>query len=127
MTSDTVLSHYDPTKKLDLAVDGSQYGLGTVIMHSCPNRKCQPIVYASQSLNKHEKGYSQIDKEALAIMFGLKRFRSYLYGLHFTIWTDHKPLQRIFGPKHAIPILAAHCLQRCALILAVFDYEIYNL
>ena len=39
-------------------------------------------------------------------MFGLKRFRIYLYGRHFTIWTDHKPLQRIFGQKIAIPALA---------------------
>ena len=124
VTSDTVLIHYDPAKKLDLAVDASQYGLGAVIMHTCPDGKRRPIAYASRSLNKHEKGYSQIDKEALAIMFGLKRFRSYLYGRHFTIWTDHKPLQRIFGPKHAIPVLAAHRLQRWALILAAFDYDI---
>ena len=48
----------------------------------------------------------------------------YLYGRHFTIWTDHKPLQRIFGPRHAIPVLATHRLQRWALILAVFDYDI---
>ena len=71
-----------------------------VIMHSCPNGKCRPIPYASRSLNKHEKGYSQIDKEAIAIMFGLKCFQSYLYGQHFTIWTDHNLLQQIFGPKH---------------------------
>jgi len=94
VTSDTVLIHYDPAKKLDLAVDASQYGLGAVIMHICPDGKCQHIAYSSRSLNKHEKGYSQIDKEALAIMFGLRHFRSYLYGRHFTIWTDHKPLQR---------------------------------
>ena len=85
------------------------------------------IAFASRSLNKHEKGYSQIDKEALMIMFGLKCFRSYLYACHFTTWTNHKPLQRIFGPKHAILyilVIAAHRLQRWALILAAFDYDI---
>jgi len=102
LTSDKVLIHHDPVKKLDLAVDASQYELGAVIMHTSPDGKRWPIAYASQSLNKHEKDYSQIDKEALAIMVGLKHFCSYLCGHHFTIWTDHKPLQRIFGPKHAI-------------------------
>ena len=74
VTSETVLIHYYPAKKLDLAVDASQYGLGAVIMHTCPDGKRRPIAFASRSLNKHEKGYSQIDKEALAIMFGLKHF-----------------------------------------------------
>ena len=67
-------------------------------MHVTSEGKHRLIAFTSTSLNKHKKGYSQIDKEALAIMFGLKRFCMYLYGQHFTIWTDHKPLQRIFGP-----------------------------
>ena len=117
VTTETVLAHYDPQQKLELAVDASPYGLGAVIMHTTPEGKHRPIAFASRSLNKHEK-------EALAIMFGLKRFRMYLYGQHFTIWTDHKPLQRIFGRQTAIPALAAQRLQRWALILAAFDYDI---
>ena len=81
-------------------------------------------MFASRSLNKHEKGYSQIDKEALAIMFGLKCFHMYLYGWHFTVWTNYKPLQRIFGSQMANLALAAQQLQRWALILAAFDYDI---
>lgn len=57
-------------------------------------------------------------------MFGLKRFRLYLYGRHFTILTDHKPLERILGPKPAIPSLAAMCLQRLVITLAAFNYSI---
>ena len=64
-----------------------------------PNGTRRPIAYASRTLNEHEKRYGQIDKEALAVMFGLKRFHLYLYGRHFTILTDHKPLKRIFGPR----------------------------
>ena len=110
VTTDTVLAHYNPQLQLELAVDASQYGLGAVILHVTPEEKHRPIAFASRSLNNHEKGYSQIDKEALAIMFGLKHFRMYLYGRHFTIWTDHKPLQRIFGQHTAIPALAAQRL-----------------
>ena len=82
------------------------------------NRTRRPIAYASRTLNKHEKSYGQIDKKTLQIMFGLKRFHLYLYGRHFTILTGHKPLERIFGPKTAIPSLAAMRLQRWAIILA---------
>lgn len=78
----------------------------------------------SRTLNEHEKRHRQIDKEALAIMFGLKRFHLYLYGRHFTIQTDHKLLERIFGPKTTIPSLAAMRLQRWAILLSPCNYSI---
>ena len=98
LSSKTVLAHYNPSLPVELSVDASPYGLGAVITHVYPNGTRRPIAYASRTLNEHEKRYGQIDKEALAIMFGLKRFHLYLYGRHFTIRTDHKPLERIFGP-----------------------------
>ena len=124
LTSESVLAHYSPTLPMELSVDASPYGVGAVIMHVYPNGLRRPIAFASRPLNEHEKRYRQIDKEALAIMFGLKRFHLYLYGLHFTILTDHKPLERIFGPKTAIPSLAAMCLQCWEIILSAFDYSI---
>ena len=124
LSSETVLAHYNPSLPVELSVDASPYGLGAIIMHVYPNGTRRPIAYASRTLNEHEKRYGQIDKEALAIMFGLKRFHLYLYGRHFTILTDHKPLERIFGPKTAIPSLAAMRLQRWAIILSAFDYSI---
>ena len=81
-------------------------------MHVYSNGTRHPIAYALQTLNEHEKHYGQIDKEALAIMFGLKWFHLYLYGRHSMILPDHKPLERIFGPKMAIPSLATMRLQR---------------
>jgi len=42
----------------------------------------------------------------------------------FTILTDHKPLERIFGPKTTIPSLAAMGVQRWAIKLSAFDYSI---
>jgi len=118
-----MLIHYNPNQPLFLAVDASPYGLGAVILHRHTG-KLRPIAYASRTLNDHEKNYGQIDKEAAAIMFGVQRFKSYLYGRHFTIMSDHKPLEFIFGKKKGIPTLAAQRLQRWAITLAAFDYDI---
>ena len=124
LTSDKVLTHYDAKRPLVLAADASPYGLGAVILHTYEDGSQKPIAYASRSLGKHEKGYAQLDKEALAIMFGLKKFRMYVYGRKFTILTDHKPLERILGPKTGVPTLAAQRLQRWALTLSAFTYDI---
>ena len=93
-------------------------------MHVYRNGTRHPIAYASRTLNKHEKRYGEVDKKALAIIFGLKRFHLYLYGRHFTILTDHKPLELIFGSKMAIPSLAAMRLQHWTIILAAFNCSI---
>ena len=71
-----------------------------------------------------EKKYAQVEKEALSLIFGITMFHKYLYGRHFTIFTDHKPLTTIFGPNKAVPPLAAAQLQRWALILSAYDYDI---
>ena len=71
-----------------------------------------------------EHNYSQVEREALAIIFGVKRFRQYLWGRHFTLETDHKPLVSILGPKNGIPMMTAARLQRWALILSGYSYDI---
>ena len=55
--------------------------------------------------------YSQREQEVLALIFGVKRFHTYLYGHTFELIMDHKPLITILGPYHAIPTLAAARLQ----------------
>ena len=55
-------------------------------------------------LSSAEENYSQIDKEALAIVFGVKIFQEYLIGQKFLIKTDHKPLKYLFAPGKNIPV-----------------------
>ena len=64
------------------------------------------------------------EKEALAIIFGIKKFHQYLFGRRFTLLTDHRPLSLLLGPKRGIPVLAASRLQRRAIQLSPYQYDI---
>ena len=119
-----VLVHYDPALPLVLAADASAYGVGAVVSHRFPNGSEQPIAYASRTLSQSERNYAQIEKEALSLVFGIKKFHQYLYGRHFILMTDHKPLTSILGPKQGIPPLAAARMQRWALLLSAYTYDI---
>ena len=119
-----VLAHYDPSLPLVLAADASAYGIGAVVSHRLPDGSEQPIEYASRTLSKSESNYAQIEKEALSLVFGIKKFHRYLCGRSFILITDHKPLLSILGPKRGIPPLAAARMQRWSLLLSAYTYDI---
>lgn len=126
LASDRVLAHYDPALRTVLTVDAGPGGLGAVLAQAQPGGGERAVAYASRSLSASEINYAQIQKEATAIIFGIKKFHHYLYGRSepFILRTDHKPLISIFGSKKGVPELAANRLQRYALFLSAYNFKI---
>ncbi|XP_048482870.1 uncharacterized protein K02A2.6-like [Plutella xylostella] len=124
LASDLTLVGYDLNKELLLICDSSEYGLGAVIAHIMEDGSERPVMMASRTLQPHERRYGQIDKEALAIMYGLEKFREFLIGRKFCIITDHKPLVGLFNPDKAIPDFISPRMLRWSLKLGCFDYVI---
>ena len=119
-----VLTHYNSSLPIKMAGDASAYGVGAVISHVMPDGTERPIAFASRTLSPSERNYAQVEKEALSLVFGVKRFHNYLYGRPFILETDHKPLLTILGSKKEVPPLAAARLQRWAIILSAYKYNI---
>ena len=124
LTSDRVLTFYNPSLPLKVDCDASATGLGGVISHILPNGEEKPIEFVSRTLSPTERRYAQIDREALSIVWSLKKFHKYVYARPFHLTTDHKPLQYIFHPHKGIPEMIVSRLQRWALMLGCYDYTI---
>lgn len=133
ISGDQVLTHYTLKAPILLTCDASPVGLGAVISHVLPTDETRtgsvvkiekPIAFGSRTLTKTERRYAQIEREALAIKFGVKKFSQYLSGRSFTIVTDHKPLLGIFKPGKALSDQLSPRLLRFALGLAASDYDI---
>ncbi|UYV65924.1 K02A2.6-like [Cordylochernes scorpioides] len=117
-----LLAHYDATRELVLVCDASSYGLEVVLSHRNDKKEETPIAFASRTLTEAERRYSQLEKEALSIIFGCEKFRQYILGREFVLVTDNRPLMRIFSPQKPIPICASSRIKRWSLKLAAFKY-----
>lgn len=118
LTTEPILAYPDFSKQFILTTDASKYAIGAVLSQ-IQNGSEHPICYASRTLNDHEINYSTIEQELLAIVFGTKYFRPYLFGRKFKIVTDHKPLNWIMSLKEPNSKLV-----RWRLKLEEFDYTI---
>lgn len=124
LCTETVLAHFDPSTKIGIACDASEVGIGAVLFHRYADGTERPIANASKTLTDTQRCYSQIQKEALAVIYGLQKFHQFLYGRNFILVTDHKPLLSLFSPTKGTPALAANRLARWALTLSQYDYSI---
>ncbi|XP_037512230.1 uncharacterized protein K02A2.6-like [Rhipicephalus sanguineus] len=124
ITKAPVLVHFDPAKPVVLTVDASPYGVGAVLAHRDKDGQERPVSFASRRLHTAEQRYSHLDKEGLALMFGVERFHQYLWGRKFEAVTDHKPLLGLLGPDKAVPVQASPRVVRWALKLAAYSYQL---
>ena len=97
LTVQPILKMADLSKPL-LQVDASNEGLGAVLLQDEEGKK-SPIAYASRKLKTSEKSYAVIEKECLALVWAVQKFHRYLYGVAFTVETDHQSLSYLNKAK----------------------------
>ena len=76
--TDTVLAHFNPTQQIGISCDASDVGVGVVLFHCYDDGSERPIANTSKTLTQMQHRYSQIQKEALAVIYGLQKFHQYL-------------------------------------------------
>ena len=102
LISNNLLMLYDPGKELVLVCDASPVGVGCVLAHRIGSKE-YPISFASATLTEVQRGYTQIDREALGIIFGLTKLYKYFAGRSLILVTDNLSLKWLLSPKKKLP------------------------
>ncbi|XP_038697122.1 uncharacterized protein LOC119993981, partial [Tripterygium wilfordii] len=118
LTSAPIMQAPDWELPFELMCDASDYSLGAVLGQR-KNKTPYAIYYASHTMNDAQLNYSTTEKELLAVIFALEKFRSYLIGSRVIVYTDHAALRYLMTKKDAKPRLI-----RWVLLLQEFDLEI---
>ena len=122
--TNNVLNLFNPKYETMLETDSSGYGLGAVLcQRKNSNFDWHPVQFISRTLNTAEQNYSNIEREALSVVYACEKLSKFLLGCYFIIRNDHKPLKRIFKSDSGVPINVSARLQRWALRLSQFQYE----
>nr|XP_028954741.1 uncharacterized protein LOC103427080 [Malus domestica] len=120
LTSAPIIMAPDWSLPFELMCDASDYAIGAVLGQRV-NKLPHVIYYASRTLNDAQLNYSTTEKELLAIVFALEKFRSYLVGSKVIVFSDHAALRYLMTKKDAKPRLI-----RWILLLQEFDLEILD-
>ena len=119
LVSPLLLQPFQPDQPITLTCDASQHGVAATL-----EQNGKPVMAVSKVLSAAEQKYSQIEREALAIVWSVKKLTKFLLHKKFTLITDHKPLLYIFNKTKAINAITAARLQRWALTLMAYDFDI---
>ncbi|KAM1059014.1 hypothetical protein ACFX2B_023592 [Malus domestica] len=120
LTSAPIITAPDWTLPFELMCDASDYAVGAVLGQR-RDKLPHVIYYASRTLNDAQLNYATTEKELLAVVFALEKFRSYLVGAKVIVYTDHSALKYLLSKKEAKPRLL-----RWVLLLQEFDLEILD-
>lgn len=106
-----VLALYDPNSYTEVHTDASAIGLGGVLFQRQADEKLHPVAYYSRQTSSTESKYHSYELETLAVVETLKKFRSYLVGIQFTVVTDCNSLKASKEKKELVPRIARWWLQ----------------
>ncbi|GFS83671.1 transposon Tf2-9 polyprotein [Trichonephila clavipes] len=120
LLSDPVLCIFKPYAKLKLHTDASKYGYGAILLQESEDGQYHLIYYMRKKTLPHEEKYSSYELEMLAVIEALKKFRHFLQGTQFKIFTDYAAFQQTINKKDT-PKFA-----RWAIFLSQFDYQIVH-
>lgn len=105
-----ILRQADPTLPYILRTDASAYAIGACLLQG-EGQEERPVEYASRLLTKAESNYSTTEREALAVVYAVKKFRGYVDGCPIRIATDHQPLRWLMSLKAPSGRLARWALE----------------
>ena len=118
----TMLGLYNPDAPTKICADALAYGLGAVLLQQQYDDEWKTVAFASRSMTETEGRYSQIKKEALALVWACEKFADYVIGKAILLETDHKPLVPLLGNTN-LDCLPPRVL-RFWIRLMRFDYSI---
>ena len=126
LMSGRVLANFEQGRKTRVYVDDGPHGLGATLAQKyditgIDHPVWRPVAYASRTKTTAELNYGKVDGESLALLFGIKVFKMYLYGIQFEVVVDHKPLLALYnGHSKDRPARVERHISK----LGSFDFEV---
>ena len=119
LTSKPVIKIFNPKKEVILTTDASECTIAAVV-----SQEGHPIMYLSRKIQSEECNYSNIEKEALPIVWSVERAETFLLGKKFFLKSDHKHQEFLFNPRKKLPRVASTSVLRWSIKIMAFNFDI---